>query len=111
LTFTLYWQAHNATERPYTVFVHILDEESEQLVAQADSQPVGGGYPTDLWGADEIIADIHAVPLPEDSAARAYRVMVGLYSLDTGQRLEVRDGHGRLLSDSRISLGSVRQSE
>jgi len=104
LTLTLYWQAHGATERPYTVFVHVTDARGE-LRAQADRQPLGGSYPTDLWGADEVISDTHTIALPAELPAGRYGVVVGLYSVETGQRLPVSDSEGRPMSFDQIELG------
>ena len=110
LTLTLYWKARGATERPYTVFVHVIDAHGE-LHAQADSEPLGGNYPTDLWGRDEVISDTHTVPLPPGLPAGPYTVVVGLYSVETGQRLPVNDGEGRIVPSDQIELGQFELTE
>ena len=106
LMFTLYWRASGATDRPHTVFVHLVDRQG-QLVAQTDAQPVSGNYPTDLWGDNEVISDTHVLALPIDLSGGDYRVLVGLYSVETGQRLLVLDSEDLPMPDNQISLGTV----
>ena len=107
LTLTLYWEAGGPTERPFTVFVHVVDDQG-RAVAQADSQPVEGNYPTDLWADNEVISDTHAVALPGDLPAGPYDVWIGLYSVETGQRLPVLDDRGQPVPDDRIHLGEIQ---
>ncbi len=38
---TLYWEALDATERPQTVFVHLLDAQGQE-VGFGDGEPGGG---------------------------------------------------------------------
>jgi len=106
ITLTLYWQAHGATERPYTVFAHITDERGK-LIAQADGQPVEGNYPTDLWGDGEAISDTHTISLPVELPDGRYEVSVGLYSVETGQRLPVFDDQGQPAPVDQIELGQI----
>ena len=88
-TITFYWRALASPEVDYTVFVHIRNAAGE-VVAQMDSPPVGGAYPTSLWDADEIIVDEISLPLA-DIPSGDYTLVVGLYDFATGQRLAVPD--------------------
>ncbi len=98
LRLTLYWQPLTTMETDYTVFVHLLGPEG-QMVAQEDRPPGGGTYPTTLWLPPEIVVDAYAIPLPTSLPKGAYRLEVGLYQVETGERLPVFDGAGRLLGD------------
>ncbi|HEX7587840.1 MAG TPA: hypothetical protein VF478_05950, partial [Anaerolineae bacterium] len=84
LNLTLYWQSLAPMDRDYKVFVHALDA-SGQLIAQVDQEPQQGNYPTSLWDAGEQIRDDYALALPPGK----YRIEVGLYRADTGERLSV----------------------
>lgn len=86
LPITLYWQARSEIRADYTVFLHLLNAVGE-IVAQADSPPQVGLYPTHWWDAGERVADARNVPLPPDLPAGLYRVLVGLYLPETGERL------------------------
>jgi hypothetical protein len=98
LTITLTWQATQPLERDYTVFVHLLSTGDEKL-AQHDSQPVDATRPTHTWQPGELIPDPHTLTLPSRPPVDSMRIAVGMYSLETGTRLQV---HGR--SDERVLL-------
>ncbi len=103
MTVTLYWQARTAPSGDYQVFVHLLGDDSHPL-AQGDSPPVMGDYPTSLWADGEIIADPHPVALPPDLPAGDYRLLVGMYNLETMQRLS-RLGVGESEAEIPVTVG------
>jgi hypothetical protein len=83
----LCWEALRPLDADYTVFVHVLDA-SGALVAAGDGPPNSGLYPTTAWATGERVDDWHPVVVPVGAW-----VEVGLYRLDTGERLAV-DGTG-----------------
>jgi 4-amino-4-deoxy-L-arabinose transferase-like glycosyltransferase len=95
LRLTLFWQA---TATPLTerlaVFAHVLDGEG-RLVAQQDSEPAGGSRPTTSWSSEEVIIDRLGILLPADAVGGEYRLVVGMYQLDSGERLPVFEGLGQ----------------
>ncbi len=93
ITLTLYWQAREAPSVDYQVFVHLIGDEPES-VAQGDGPPLMGDYPTTMWAAGEIIADPHLAALPVDLPPGEYRLVVGMYDLQTMARLPRLDGAG-----------------
>lgn len=93
---TLFWQGRTAIGQDYNVFVHLLDGSS-QIVAQIDSAPMGGLRPTSDWAADEIIVDRHGLFLPDDLSAGEYKLYVGMYLPDTGERLATTTGQDAIL--------------
>ncbi|MEK9164389.1 MAG: DUF2142 domain-containing protein [Chloroflexota bacterium] len=90
---TLYWQARAQPADDYTVFVHVLDSAG-QIVAQSDSQPQTGSYPTRWWDVGETVIDPRGVLLPADLPRGDYRVIVGLYLAATGERLTLAASGG-----------------
>ncbi len=98
LEITLYWKRIAPISADYTVFVHLIDD-SDKIIAQKDSQPVGGSNPMSLWDDGEIVVDRYSFA---QLARGTYRVRVGLYRAETGERLLVGNG----LGDS-VILGSV----
>ncbi len=80
----LCWQALKPTVIDYTVFVHVPVAGGQ---ITADAQPLGGNYPTSAWRPSEIIEDAH--PLPAVSELKIPRASIGLYRLDTGERLSI----------------------
>jgi hypothetical protein len=53
---TLYWRALQPLDRSYVEFIHLVDEQGI-VVAQRDTWPGRGMYPTTLWQPGEVIAD------------------------------------------------------
>ena len=91
---TLYWQAKETMAQDYTTFVHIVDGGGN-LVAQSDSQPTNGIYPTSIWDEGEIVADRKELTLPADAPLEQLNMVTGVYLLETLQRLPVTDAAGQ----------------
>lgn len=107
VTLTLYWEALDAPLGDYTVFAHLLDPAGE-LRGQQDNQPQGGMYPTYLWDEGERVADQYAITIDRDAPPGAYDIALGMYILETLQRLPAVDGEGRELRDRQLLLPGPR---
>ncbi len=105
-----YWKAAEEMEKDYTVFVHLLDQEGK-VVEQADSQPQEGEYPTGLWDAGETVEDRHRLFIPPGAPLGPYRVAVGMYLLETMERLPVFDAEGNRLLHDQIVLEGINVIE
>ncbi|HEC35257.1 MAG TPA: hypothetical protein ENI39_01840 [Anaerolineae bacterium] len=88
VTLTLYWRALMEMETSYTVFVHLLGPDGE-TAAQHDGVPAAGSYPTTLWVTGEVVTDPHVLVLPADLPPGTHTLEVGMYVVETGQRLSV----------------------
>jgi len=93
LDLTLHWQARRRMAIAYKFFVHLLDAETEELVAQVDAMPRGWTYPTHWWEKGEVVSD-HITLSLSDVPPGVYRLAVGAYDPDTGARLPVTDALG-----------------
>jgi len=92
LLLTLYWEALRPIPHSYTVFVHLLNQEG-RLVAQIDSPPAGGAFPTSEWVPGEEVLDHYAIRLPPDLIPGPYQLNVGMYLWPAMTRLPVlKDG-------------------
>lgn len=91
----LYWQARNKIDKPYTVFVHLLDSAGK-VAAQKDAQPANGARPTTGWVANEFIADNYELALPANLAPGKYQIEIGWYdAMDPAfARLQLLDDKG-----------------
>lgn len=94
---TLYWRAGATLDADYTIFVHWL--RGGQPIAQSDSYPAEGYYPTHLWRAGDTVVDEHLLAATS-SAGSGDSISVGLYLLQTMQRLQVLDKSGKAIADS-----------
>lgn len=103
LTFTLYWTAEAPAEHYWSVFTHLRAPDGS-LAGQHDKVPYGGLYPPTRWWPGQTVDDDYAIQIPEDAPAGAYRIAVGMYDWQTGERLPLRDDAGTPLSDGQIFL-------
>jgi hypothetical protein len=106
LHLVLYWRALAKMDRDYTVFVH-LEDKAQRIWGQKDGEPRGGNYPTSLWDPGEIVRDECDLAVAPDAPPGEYALTVGLYLVDSGERLPVTTADGRLLGDSLV-LGQVQ---
>lgn len=91
----LRWRAGESLSTSYTVFVHLM--HGDQVVAQADSAPANGFYPTMWWEPGDVIADDHLIDAPYDPQEE--RIIVGWYELGSMRRLCVFTKEGQLGED------------
>ncbi len=103
----LYWRALVAIPTDYKVFIHLLGDNGEVL-AQDDAQPAHWTYPTTEWQPGEYIRDEHLLHLPPATPRGDWRLTVGIYAAETGERLPVRGADGVLLPEQRGSLFRLR---
>jgi hypothetical protein len=105
LELVLYWQAQQAMNVDYTIFVHVVEPGSQgetRIWGQRDAPPDNGAYPTRRWAAGEVVADPVRVSLPLDVPTGPLEVVVGMYRPGTGQRLPVLDAQGQPVDDKII---------
>lgn len=91
LSIQLFWETNALIEDSFVVFVHIINDQGE-LVAQRDSIPGNGFYPTTSWSTDFPTEDRFAIQLPPELPAGDYEVRAGLYEPTSGLRLRVTNG-------------------
>jgi hypothetical protein len=105
LELILYWQAMEKIEESYIVFTHLLDGEGN-IQGQQDGIPVEGMYPTSSWLAGQVVEDKHRILTADTAPAGSYRIAVGMYELDSLERLEAVDTESNALPESQIVLGT-----
>ncbi len=99
---TVYWQALRRMDANYTVFAHLVTPDGQIIIAQADRQPQDYAYPTRWWAVGEIVSDMIPLDVPGDALAGPYRLRVGLYRAETGERLPITAGPGQ---EGAVDLG------
>ena len=93
---TLSWRALRDLDQDYTVFAHLAGDQNV-LAGQWDRRPVNGDYPTNAWRQGDVIRDILEIPIKADAAPGEYRLLVGLYQLESGLRLPRETGQDHLV--------------
>jgi hypothetical protein len=107
LALTLYWQSLQSLDTDYTIFVHLRDSGNVTQLA-ADHRPYDGVVPTTDWTAGAVVKDVVWLDLPAELPPGEYRLLVGMYRLDTMERLPiVNDTSG----ENAVILGSLHVGE
>jgi hypothetical protein len=86
LKLTLHWQALQRMKESYKFFVHLVDVESGQVVAQADVIPYDWTYPTIWWKDGEIVSDEITLSL-QNIDLQDCQLEIGVYHANSGERL------------------------
>jgi hypothetical protein len=105
LTVTLYWQARIPITERYKITVQLQGQEfnassNNFLWGQQDAEPVNGLSPTTSWPSGSLIADSYVLPVATEAPPGNYALLVGVYGLIDGARLEVFNPAGELLGDA-----------
>ena len=87
----LLWTPEAPIPARYKVFLQLLGP-GDRLIAQRDSEPVGGSRPTDTWQPGETVVDNYGLLIPLATPPGTYRLIAGMYDPQTGERLTVRQG-------------------
>jgi hypothetical protein len=95
----LRWRGLRKMAEDYTVFVHLVGPDG-RLHGQMDRWPVQGSYPTSEWKPGRGVMDDYAIRVEADAPPGRYRVEVGLYRLETMERLRVLNEMGEPVADS-----------
>jgi hypothetical protein len=103
LGLVLFWQALRPLAYDYTVLVHLRDASGSTL-AQGDHQPLAPVYPPTLWPVGETVRERSVLTLPEGVSPGSYGLWVGVYRLDTLERLPVVDDSS---GENAVWLGQV----
>jgi len=104
----LFWRCLEEMEQGYTVFTQLVDA-GDNIVAQKDSPPADGFYPTAKWEVGEVVRDQYDLVIPTNTPLGEYKLQVGMYLVETGERLPLVGDRGLLLEDKVVlQLVSVK---
>jgi hypothetical protein len=99
------WQVTGTTPESWTGFVHLYDGAGNFIASVGDGPPLNGAYPTWAWSAGEVLAETRTLSLPPDLPPGEYRVQVGFYRADTGERMPVSVAGADMPSRSAVVAG------
>ena len=108
LELTLYWQSLKQMETSYKTFVHLIAVDSGEIVAQEDQIPRDWTHPTTRWESGEVVEDAVTLSL-EGIPSGEYRLSVGAYAAETGERLPARGEGGTRYNGDAVPLAAVRR--
>lgn len=98
----LEWESLQATERDWSVFVHLNDPVLGHPIAQRDMYLGRGLLPTSFLTSGQKVVDEYVLTIPATAVAPAdLELVVGLYDFRTGERLATSAG------EETVSLGII----
>jgi len=115
LTVEIIWKPLQAIPESYSIFVQLLGKvgETEQPLAQVDTYPGAGYYPTCRWRVGEMVRDRYYLKLPEHIAfsGDSVRLIAGMYRFSSMERLKAywqRDGYIERAYQDAFTLGVIK---
>lgn len=93
----LYWEALRPLETNYQVFNHLYDGT---MWGQQDGTPACALQPTVFWEPGQVVRDEYTIPIDPAAPAGEIPLLVGMYSLATGERLPVQNPDGVVIGDA-----------
>jgi len=99
------WRAAQKLPRDYHVFIHILDQ-NEKLIAQADTTPGAGTFPTSQWSVPQTWIEHADISLPAVLPPGKYGIYAGWYSYPDLTRLIV-EGNAPHAPDGLVCLREI----
>jgi hypothetical protein len=100
LTGTIQFGGVAPTSRDYTIFVHL--ERAGRLLAQDDSPPRRGAFPTSYWRPGDLVDHNWHIDVPVDAASGECALLAGWYDPTSGVRLPTQTGDAVQLETIRI---------
>jgi hypothetical protein len=108
LEVSVYWQPEARTGTPYTIFVQLL-QPGVGLVAQQDTYPGRGNWATTAWDTGRPFVEAYRLQVPETAEAFDHaRLVLGLYDVNTLQRLPVTGASAGSAEEAWVQFGDVR---
>ncbi|MCL5962074.1 MAG: DUF2142 domain-containing protein [Chloroflexi bacterium] len=110
LEIELFWRALTKMNSDYVVYLHLFTVGDNRFVAQRDTHPGGGTFPTSAWVKGEVFGDFYRIKIPGTIDGPAItRIDVGLYSPGSMERLPLVAGQ-KGFGQYSASLGTIRVS-
>src|SRR5207248_5547182 len=81
--FVLYWRSERKLDLNYTISAQLGAEGGDRL-AQRDSWPWDGYFPTGEWAVGQQVSDPYVLDLPPSLPAGRYALRLGIYYNDNG---------------------------
>jgi hypothetical protein len=109
LTLDLYWEVLGQPPGNFLLFVHLIDEATGTLIAQRDTHPGLGNFPSSQWQpGDRFVESIRLHASETLYTPGTAELSIGLYaSGENSYRLGIADAAGTFVGDA-LPLGSCR---
>jgi 4-amino-4-deoxy-L-arabinose transferase-like glycosyltransferase len=98
LQIDLYWSTLELVDESVTSFVHLI--EGDTIVAQSDSIPGSGYWPSQWWKPGLTVQDRHILNIEEDYNRETQQIRIGLYNTRTLEPLLIKDPNGTPIGET-----------
>jgi hypothetical protein len=106
ISVTLYWQALAPMKLDYSVFMH-LTSTSGEIPVKNDSFPYTSPKRTRRWITGQVMPEVRALAIPDYVLPGLYNIDMGVFSVNTGDRLPIVAPDGHYMSEE-MTLLQVR---
>lgn len=106
---TLYWKSIGSVSESYTVFIHLLDSNSN-LLHQVDELPLQGKWPTNNWKVGNRLVDRHTLIVDSEPQSGNYTISIGLYDSTNLKRMPAYSSQ-HLIKDDAVTITSLSVKE
>ncbi len=107
----LFWETGEAVSSDWITFIHMTDPQGDP-VAQFDGPPFAGLLPSSKWEPNSLYIDSRRLELPGSIAPGDYLLRIGLYSIESGERLPfLPDDSGQRDFESGQLVAQIRVQE
>jgi hypothetical protein len=100
MRYRFYWRADAIPMSNYSLFLHLVDQNTGEVIAQVDGALASPDRPTLTWDTSDetLISGEYQLSLPTDIPAGQYEIRLGLYDYLTGVRLTTDGGDYHVLA-------------
>jgi hypothetical protein len=106
ISVTLYWQALAPMKLDYSVFMHLTSTGGE-IPVKNDGFPYTSPKRTRRWVPGQVMQEVRSLAIPEYVLPGLYDIDMGIFSVDTGDRLPLIAPDGHYISEQ-MTLVQVR---
>jgi len=101
-----FWWQNESPNRQLIQFIHIFHQDSDAFFT-FDEQTFDGTYPPEDWISDTSMTDTRTITLPSDMLSGVYDVVMGMYEINSGERVIVTGTDGQPLANFVVPLGTL----
>jgi hypothetical protein len=107
VTVTTIWEVIDPPDKDLTTLVHLGDPTQPPL-AQGDSIPLSGDYPTRFWGKNEVFQDQYFIHIPNDLSTGNYPIYIGMYDIDFSRLpITVAESADNVIINDTVHIGTI----
>ncbi len=105
---TAFWRRRGEVREPIAMQAQLVNKDGT-VVSEVTRQPVLYTYPVRLWRDNELVADTIALPVPAETRAGPYHLVIRAINENTGAVVPIRDPNGASASEFVTGTFEIRE--